>query len=134
MSKLKEKYLNANKAFGRLKQILAQEERNDVIRDSIIKRFEFTVELCWKLYKVFFEITSHKINSPKDVFREMLMYKILNEEEVEIALNMIDARNSTAHEYDENKANDLVLEIPLYIPIIEKMLAYKGLRESIDSD
>ena len=44
---------------------------------------------------------------------------------------MIDARNTTAHEYSESKATNLVEEIPQYIPILDKMLNYKGLLESI---
>ncbi|MBT6842972.1 MAG: DUF86 domain-containing protein [Candidatus Melainabacteria bacterium] len=131
MSKLKTKHENATKALHALKQMLTRDHNDEAVRDSIIKRFEFTVELSWKLYKVFFEISSHKINFPKDVFREMLEYKILSSQEIEQALNMIDARNTTAHEYSESKATNLVEEIPQYIPILDKMLNYKGLLESI---
>ena len=43
---------------------------------------------------------------------------------------MIDARNTTAHEYNQKKASMLVEEIPQYLPIIEKLLAYKVLQEN----
>ncbi|MDD9897529.1 MAG: HI0074 family nucleotidyltransferase substrate-binding subunit [Candidatus Melainabacteria bacterium] len=131
MSKLKEKYENTSKALTALKKMLKRDHKDEAVRDSIIKRFEFTVEMSWKLYKVFFEVTSHKINSPKDIFREMLEYQILNTEEVEQALDMIDARNTSSHEYNEDKAASLAEEIPQYIPLLEKMLNYKGLQESL---
>lgn len=40
------------KALASLKQALAERE-NDIIRDSVIKRFEYTFELCWKNAKVY---------------------------------------------------------------------------------
>jgi hypothetical protein len=38
------------KAVKRLDEIL-KEEKSDIVRDSAIKRFEFTFDLSWKLLK-----------------------------------------------------------------------------------
>lgn len=124
---LKEKHQNALNALKALKQMMARDINDEAVQDSIIKRFEFTVELCWKLYKRFFELSSHKLNSPKSVFRELLQYEILNEDEIHLALEMIDARNTTAHEYNATKAKDLIKSIPLYAKLLEKMLNHNAL-------
>ncbi len=122
MSELDYKFQNTQRAFTALQSMLQRDHDDEAVRDSIIKRFEFTVELLWKLYKKYFEISSHKLNSPKSVFRELLNYQILTEAEVEQCLEMIDIRNISSHEYDSNKASEIVEIIPNFMPLIQKML------------
>jgi len=38
-------------ALKRLEEVLLIQNYNDIIRDSAIKRFEFTFEMLWKLIK-----------------------------------------------------------------------------------
>ena len=66
---LKEKFNNAKNAYESLKAMIGRDHSDEAVRDSIIKRFEFTVEMCWKLYKRFFELSSHSLNSPKAIFK-----------------------------------------------------------------
>lgn len=72
MSEPKLKVNNFNNALARLKEGIAKyDELDDLSRDGIIQRFEFTFELAWKSLKVLFEnegLTG--LNSPKTVLRE----------------------------------------------------------------
>lgn len=124
------KYKNANKAFTSLKAVLHRDwQTDDVIRDSLIQRFEFTVETMWKFYKNFFEQNDYILASPKAVFRELLKSGILNEYEVEQALSMIDDRNLSSHTYDEKLAEEISHRIPSYLGILEKMINNPALVE-----
>ena len=48
------KYMNLKKAYLRLKEVSDMYDgKNDIIRDSLIQRFEFTYELTHKTLKEF---------------------------------------------------------------------------------
>jgi nucleotidyltransferase substrate binding protein (TIGR01987 family) len=54
MTKLEALKNQYQKAVKRLDEIL-KEEKSDIVRDSAIKRFEFTFDLSWKLLKTYLE-------------------------------------------------------------------------------
>lgn len=106
-SKLKE----FKKALNSLDQAL-REKRNDLIRDSVIKRFEYTFELCWKTAKIFLsEQHGAEVFSPKECFRELRKNKLISDEETEILLEMTDDRNEIIHTYNEKFSDRLYEEI-----------------------
>lgn len=57
------------KAYRRLKEALNIEEENDIKRDALIKRFEFTYELLWKTYKRTARLQKLEYFSPKSCFQ-----------------------------------------------------------------
>ena len=76
------------------------EKLNEALRDSIIYKFEFTFELAWKTIKEYLKKEGYEeINSPRKVLKQAFEIK----DEV-IWSNMLEARNSTAHKYDEEQA------------------------------
>jgi len=83
------------RALRRLKDALAQ-EKNEFIRDSVIQRFEFTVELAWKTAK---KTLLSPSNSPRSVIREMAEEGLISDPEKWFAL--IEARNLSTHTYKE---------------------------------
>lgn len=88
-------------ALVRLKESLDQ-DKNEFIRDSIIKRFEFSFELGWKTAKSYLrQKQGVDVFSPKDCFRELRKNNLLSAEETEIFLAMTDERNSIVHTYDQ---------------------------------
>lgn len=101
-------------------------ELKKISRDSVIQRFEYTVELNWKLLFEFIK-TKHLIEdlvpSPKSTLRAALKIKLLNEEETEKAIQMIDDRNLTSHTYKEEIANDLLSRIPNHIKLLKKIIS-----------
>jgi len=70
-------------------EVALKEEKNDLIRDSVIKRFEYNFELCWKTAKVFLsQKFGVDIFSPKECFRELRRNKLLSDKETELLLKM----------------------------------------------
>lgn len=72
------------KAIKQLEKALAQ-EKNEFIRDSVIQRFEFCIELAWKTSK---NIMGTVTSAPKDVIREMAQAGYI--EDVDLWLKAID--------------------------------------------
>ena len=56
-----------SKAVERLAEAISQ-NKNEFIRDSVILRFEFCIELAWKTYR---RISGTSTSAPKDEVREM---------------------------------------------------------------
>ncbi len=74
---------------------------NKVIRAGLIKNFEFCIELAWRVMKLYLEGKGEKDSStPKDVLRKAYEHKLINEGEQ--WLRMVDYRNETSHNYDED--------------------------------
>lgn len=107
MSEPKLKVNNFNNALARLKEGIAKyDEADDLSRDGVIQRFEFTFELAWKTLKVVFEdegLTG--LNSPKTVLREAFAAELIKDDELWLA--MLSDRNSTAHIYSEQRAIEI---------------------------
>ena len=100
-----------SEALSRLKEALNQ-EKNEFIRDSIIKRFEFAFELAWKTAKLYLRGQEGvDIFSPKDCWRELRKNNLLTDEETEIFLAMTDERNSIVHTYDQKFSQALEKKI-----------------------
>ena len=94
-----------------LKEAL-NERKSDLIRDSVIKRFEYTFEVCWKTIKVFLnEKFGIDIFSPKECFRELRKNKLISDEQTELLLKMTDDRNKIIHTYDEDFSDELYEKI-----------------------
>lgn len=103
------KYINLNQN--------KDEDIKQIYRDSMIYRFKFCVDLLWKYCKDYLEniekLTTNT-NSPRGVFRNLALNKIITEEQSTQALEMVDCRNQTSHIYQEEVAKDISEEIPEY--------------------
>lgn len=117
-----------NNAIGRLSEVIElskQRALNQFENDSLIKRFEFSYEMAWKLMMSYEkECGIYEIHGSKDVIRQAYSIGVI--ENGEAWLEMIDARNSTSHLYDEEMATDVIDEIintfyPLFIELQNKM-------------
>ena len=96
----KQELLNATE---RLKEAL-QETENDIIIDGTLHRFEFTFELAWKTMKDYLEYSGiiEGIGSPREIIKTAFANGII--EDGEKWINMMLARNSLSHLYDEEKS------------------------------
>ncbi|MEG0371490.1 MAG: HI0074 family nucleotidyltransferase substrate-binding subunit [Clostridium sp.] len=98
------KLYNFIRALGKLKEgILQYNEEDELRRDGIIQRFEFTFELAWKTLKQMFEDEGLSgINSPKAVLKEAFAAEIIKNDK--LWMDMLIDRNSTTHMYSETTA------------------------------
>lgn len=118
ISVLKEKISILGDAIDSLDEVLSHPEidTSKFIRDSAIKRFEFTFELFWKtLKKIIYVIEKQKTTSPRDTLSQAYQYDIINNEE--LWLNMLDDRNESSHIYSEAVAEQILENIKSYLPI-----------------
>lgn len=93
------------------------------LRDSLIQRFEFTVDLFWKYIKRYLEEEAKlvvTVNAPKQVIRLAGKAKLLTEPDTQKILEMIDDRNTSSHIYKEEVADQISFRIPQYHPTIKK--------------
>ena len=83
---------------------------DEMIKEGLIQRFEYTHELAWNVMKDYAEYQGNStIGGSRDASREALQLKILSEGE--IWMDMIVSRNKTSHTYNEETANEIYLKI-----------------------
>lgn len=114
MAYQKEKVDQFEHALCTLEEVLAL-EKNDIVRDATIQRFEYTVEVFWKALKIYLRETAGiDAATPKTVLREAGAADVLTVDEVILGLAMIDDRNETSHLYTRVLAEKLFGKIPGY--------------------
>ena len=98
------------KALARFQEIL-EKDKDEIIRDSAIKRFEFTFDLLWKLVKLFLEEKLGVVcHSPKGCFRDAFHQGLLDYDEFWLAI--VDMRNDATHLYSEREADKIYENLP----------------------
>ena len=124
MTKQEAQLAQFTKALARLNEALAA-PKSDIVRDSAIQRFEFTIDMGWKLVKTCLEEKYGVIcHAPKECFREAYKQKILAYDE--FWLELVDMRNQTSHTYKEELAQSVYERLPKaaeYMAVILKAVA-----------
>lgn len=82
------------------------------MRDSAIQRFEYTIEIFWKVLKDMLEDQQVEAFSPRDVIRKACQINLLTDAEGEKTLEMLKFRNQTSHDYAMSIAKMLSPELP----------------------
>lgn len=121
MKRFKERIKDYTNAVCRLKEGLETEE-SQLIIDGILHRFEFTFELAWKTIKDYLEYMGYieKTGSPREVIQNGFKQGII--EDGEAWINMMLARNSLAHLYDEEESRKIYNKIKEeYIVLLENI-------------
>lgn len=103
------------KVVQRLEDALAQ-EKNEFIRDSVIQRFEFCVELSWKTSR---KLMGTSITAPKQVIREMAQNGLIDD--VDIWLQAIDERNNSSHTYNQDLAEKVYSFVVSFLPALKEL-------------
>jgi len=77
---------------------------NDLYRDALIQRFEFTTELAWKAVKEYMEDQGFSLPglTPKSILKEAFAAGIIQNETV--WMQILKSRNMTSHIDDEATA------------------------------
>jgi nucleotidyltransferase substrate binding protein (TIGR01987 family) len=104
MEALESRYQASLQALKTLKDSLdlldsaKSEKLYESLRDSVIKRFEYSMDTFWKFCKEYLETKQGvvlEVASPKSIFRACLNAKIMNDEEFKKLIVMSDDRNLT---------------------------------------
>ena len=98
---------------------------DDLYRDGVIQRFEFTFELLWKTLKIYLENQCIIVRSPRESFKEAFRLGIIEDEK--LFLDMLKDRNDTTHIYDKETSENIFARIKQnYIPAIKEVLKNLG--------
>ena len=116
---LQESFDRLEKALNALQRIIEMpidEERAYI--DAAIQRFEFTIELFWKLLKRIIANHGVQVTYPKDIRKEAYAGKLIDDET--IWRKMLEDRNLTSHTYNEELADDVYNHIKAYYPVMQQ--------------
>lgn len=106
------------KAFAKLKES-TEMAVDDLDRDGVIQRFEFTFELFWKAIKILMEQEGFECAGPRSCIKEGARRGFLLEGEM--LLDMLLDRNKMSHIYDESTAKEIFDRIKgEYVVLLEK--------------
>jgi nucleotidyltransferase substrate binding protein (TIGR01987 family) len=100
-------------------------EQNQYIQDASIQRFEFVIELFWKVLKKVLAYEKLEAITPREVLSKSYQYRLINDEE--IWLNMLSDRNLTSHVYKQEDAKRILKHIKTYLPVYQ--VTYKELKD-----
>lgn len=99
--------------------VMEKDLSDEFFRDSAIQRFEYTIELFWKMLKVIlnqsFDVTA---KSPRETIKEACGVDLLRDFEAVVILRMLKIRNETSHDYAINIAQMLAPELPAFAKLL----------------
>jgi nucleotidyltransferase substrate binding protein (TIGR01987 family) len=117
----KQRFQIFEKAFVRLKEAIELPELNELERNGLVQRFEFTLEMSWKTLKDYLEDKQFNFKaSPKDTIRlaQSAGY-------IDYAQELIDGlelRNKLSHDYSGEKFLQSEQEFRTIIyPVLQKL-------------
>jgi len=94
-------------------------------KDSVIQRFEYSIEDLWKLLRLYLQIINDVevlSNRPRDVVREAVNANIITDEENEKLLGALSDRNMSSHAYHERLANAIFTRIPAHYEVMKTIV------------
>jgi nucleotidyltransferase substrate binding protein (TIGR01987 family) len=127
----KNKFHSFSNAFSRFEDAVLEygDKEEDYFKESIIKRFEFTHELAWKMIKDFLDEAGEKeLFGSKNVTRKAVALELI--EDVDTWLEMIETRNISVHAYRNLLLEEEFYDIrDRYYPLLKKLYVDFSKRE-----
>lgn len=112
----KQRFQNFEKAFSKFEEAALQEVLNELERNGLIQRFEFTLELAWKVLKDYMEYQGFQLASvtPKSVVKEAFLNNLISD--AEVWLTALEWRNKLSHDYGGEyfEAGEKLIRIDFY--------------------
>ncbi|MBW6411599.1 HI0074 family nucleotidyltransferase substrate-binding subunit [Clostridium weizhouense] len=122
------KYMNLKKAYDRLIEVCKlYDGENEIIRDSLIQRFEFTYELTHKALKEFLIYSGVTLENsfPRTIYKKAYVNNLISDDQVWI--NLLEDRNKTSHIYNEELVSDIANRIvSRYVEAIGELVSNLG--------
>lgn len=125
---------NAHKRLGDVLKIFVENENDDIVRDSVIQRFEFTYFIALKTLRKYFEGMAFVMEDVQQMtFNQVI--RVANQLdllhfELDRWTEFRQMRNLTSHTYDEEVARKVVAVIPDFCEEVGYLL--KQLRSKIN--
>jgi nucleotidyltransferase substrate binding protein (TIGR01987 family) len=95
--------------LNQAKLAVDNEPDNQLYQMALIQTFEFTFELGWKVVKDYLKYNGVEARLPREAIKEGFAAGVI--EDGQLWIDMMDARNSTSHSYDEKVAAQIVHNI-----------------------
>jgi nucleotidyltransferase substrate binding protein (TIGR01987 family) len=106
---------------------------DEELRDAVIQRFEFTMDLSWKFIQRFLKVAGipdSEIRTKRDLFREGARLGLIEAPEKWFAF--YEARNETSHTYNPEVADRVYHEALEFYP--EAIWLLQELKEEAEND
>jgi nucleotidyltransferase substrate binding protein (TIGR01987 family) len=119
-----QRFNNYEKAFLRLKEAVDQKQLNELERNGLVQRFEFTLDLSWKVMKDYLDHKGFVFKpSPKDTFRQAFESGYIDY--AQPLIDGLDIRNELSHDYSQEKFNksEKALKTEVF-PALEKLYIF----------
>lgn len=115
----KQRFENFQKALQKLVDAVDYIKNNDskaeivldeIIKEGLIQRFEYTHELAWNVMKDYATYQGNTtVGGSRDATREAFQLQLMSDGAV--WMDMIGSRNKTSHTYNEATADEIYLKI-----------------------
>jgi nucleotidyltransferase substrate binding protein (TIGR01987 family) len=131
MEKIKDRYDITIQTLSTLKEVLDEydagvpEKYILPFRDSIIQRFEYSIDTFWKFLKLYLQEqlkVTIESTAPRAIIREAANANLISEEDASTLLKCITSRNETSHTYNEFLAQQVVNSVPEYYKVMYKIM------------
>ena len=123
----KQRFQNFEKAFSKLKEAIELKALNELERNGLVQRFEFTLELSWKVMKDYLEEKGFSFKpSPKDIFRFAQQNAFIDY--AQDLIDGLDIRNELSHDYSGEKFEKFEIQLRKDVfPALEKLYVFYSL-------
>lgn len=101
-------------ALKRLEESLAFDLSQPLVVDACIQRFEFSIELTWKMLKKCLAIEGIEVNTPRESIQQAYAIHWLNDESE--WLSMLKDRVLTSQTYKDDLALEIYRRSPHILP------------------
>lgn len=128
MKSVEFKYMNLKKAYNKLVEVSnIYDGKDEIVRDSLIQRFEFTYELTHKTLKEAMKYLGVTLENsfPRTIYKKAYVNNLISDDKVWI--NLLEDRNSTSHIYNESLADEIANRIVnQYVEAIGELVSNLG--------
>jgi nucleotidyltransferase substrate binding protein (TIGR01987 family) len=111
---------NYKKALKTLDDAMVSPPASELERDGMIQRFKYCLEISWNSAKKILEFQGYKVDTPRNIFRELARIGWINNPDEWI--EFLESRNKTSHMYHEEIANELFGIIPSFLKASHDLL------------
>jgi len=101
----KQRLENFGRALSQLSDACEQDQYTNLELAGLIKLFEFSFELSWKVLKDLLYYEGQETNTPRAAIRKGFEAKYMDESDCETLLDALDKRNQLSHTYTQAGAN-----------------------------